>query len=1064
MPNSKDIKTNYSCNICNHNDKQKSHHKTHINTEKHKQQVEILKLKLEKLTEKELLEKYKTTNILEIIKSLETCKTIPPKKSIKEKVCSDVIEIPEEDIEFNKMYEHKEIYNISENKDENIEYDIQHQRLNEVIKKCHQILYSECSIVGVKAMNDIAKILIIKLLEKDFNTANSGLKLKLKDVIEKDKSQEKHLKYILDIQTLAKEEGNQINKWKIITEKILSYVLDGIYSKDDSTFNFKDNNVLVQLIQVISKLEITDSFLDAFSATSGDIHEAFCKYGGKTTSKELGQFFTPRKLINLLFHGFKLKEICKHMENPTIFDPCMGTGGFLTRIYTLLDIKPENIYGCETEPDTIKFAFSSIHLTTKQTKSILTKCNSLCHNPLLPTKKHNLIITNPPFGTKMDYNKLKKKYEEIFGETSDVKFEDIYPLKTNNGACLFTQMCVYKLEKEGICVIVLPDGELFEGNSKWSKTFRKWLCEKVNIEIILKVPGGTFEHAGVSTNVVIFKNNGPTKNIKFYTTNKECSIIKTLFDVNMKELKQTHFNLDVERYLKPEDLGYTVPMVKLGDVCEIKNGKKINSSNGLKEGRYPLYYCSIIGNLWLNNYTYDNEGIIINSTNGSGKCKIYYHNGKYNVGNSTFHFVSKNINVIYNKYVYLYLLFNIKVLESNFKGVDKKSITKERLFNLKIPIPSLEIQQEIVEELTQLEESIKSVETRISQLKREKEQYKKYAKKAEIRSILKDSTFKKLGDVCNFEGYKALRKKDFKKGDYFVIGGGRKPSGIHNKFNKEENTILCSGTGSYAGFVSKYNTKIWASEAFSIHSKDLDLLSELYLFYYLKSIQCKIYLKRPASGGQPHMYPRILSKFKIPIPSLEIQHECIKIYEEKEARINFIQGKIDAELKYLDELKELGKDIISSFCNNSCEISKSISKKDKVKEYTIDGETYIKQNVKADGHCFFKAVSFYTNYDMEELRNMTADYIKDNIDEYKETYLPEDHEGLSLEDYIEKIRNTNEWADNDSIIALQKALNRSIKIYNEDGSIRIGSDIDSSEEPIHIVYNGEDHYDAIIKK
>ena len=53
--------------------------------------------------------------------------SIPPKKSIKEKVCSDVIEIPEEDIEFNKMYEHKEIYNISKNIDENIEYGIHHQ-------------------------------------------------------------------------------------------------------------------------------------------------------------------------------------------------------------------------------------------------------------------------------------------------------------------------------------------------------------------------------------------------------------------------------------------------------------------------------------------------------------------------------------------------------------------------------------------------------------------------------------------------------------------------------------------------------------------------------------------------------------------------------------------------------------------------------------------------------------------------------------------------------------------------------------------------------------------------
>ena len=1040
MPKMED-KTNYSCKICGHNNKQKSHHITHINTDKHKQQVEILKLKLEKVTKEELKEKYNDTNINNIIKSLETYKTLSNKKINKINNMKDNENI-EQDIEFDKIYENKEIWNEVNCPDENSEYDKHYEELDNIIKKCHQILYSECSIVGVKAMNDISKILIIKLLEKDFNNPNTDLALKLKDLIENNSSFEKHVKYLLDIKTLVNEEGNQINKWKIMTEKILSIVLDGIYSKDDSTFNFKDNNVLIQLIEVICKLEITDGFLDAFSATSGDIHEAFCKYGGKTTSKELGQFFTPRKLINLLFHGFKLKDMCSHMVNPSIFDPCMGTAGFLNRIYTLLNIKPENIYGCETEPDTIKFAFSSIHLTTGETKSILTKCNSLCHNPYLPTKKHNLIVSNPPFGTSNNYDKLKKKYEEKFGETSDVKFEDIYPLKTNNGACLFTQMCVFKLEKDGICVIVLPDGELFEGNSKWSKTFRKWLCETVNIQTILKVPSGTFEHAGVSTNVVIFKNNGPTKNIKFYTTNKECSIIKTLFDVNMKELKQTHFNLDVERYLKPEDLGYTVPMVKLKSIIEYIPKSKRSAKEGKKEGSYNFYTSS--KKIKKSNYNDYKEECLIIGTGGTANIKI---DTMFSCSADNFIIKSKM-----NKYIYYYLDFNIWILEKGFRGSGLKHISKEYLNNIKIPLPSLEIQQEIVEELTQLEESIKSVETRISQLKREKEQYKKYAKKAEIRSILKDSPFKKLADICEIHNGTRIVKKSNKEGIYPVYGSGDQTF-TTNKFNREKFTIIISRFALSINCVRLLNKKLFLNDS-GISINHSDPIYKKFIGYYLLFNQYIIYnLSRGAAQRNLNM-----DKFKllkIPVPSLEIQQECIKIYEEKEARINFIQAKIDAELKYLNELKELGKDIISSFCNSSCE---------KVKEYTIDGEIYIKQNVRGDGHCFFKAVSFYTDYDIKELRNMTADYIKDNIDEYKETYLPEDHEGLSLEDYIEKIRNTNEWADNDSIIALQKALNRSIKIYNEDGSIRIGSDIESSEEPINIIYNGINHYDAIIKK
>jgi restriction endonuclease S subunit len=160
-----------------------------------------------------------------------------------------------------------------------------------------------------------------------------------------------------------------------------------------------------------------------------------------------------------------------------------------------------------------------------------------------------------------------------------------------------------------------------------------------------------------------------------------------------------------------------------------------------------------------------------------------------------------------------------------------------------------------------------------------------------------------------------LRKKDFIDGKYMVIGGGKKHSGYHNNYNREENTILCSGTGSYAGYISRYNTKVWASEAFSIHSVDLNILNEDYLFLFLVSIQDKIYKSRPASGGQPHMYPKTLqSKIKIPLPSLEIQEQCITLFEQKKAYIESIDKKIAEHKNYLEELKTLAKDVITSFC------------------------------------------------------------------------------------------------------------------------------------------------------
>ena len=71
---------------------------------------------------------------------------------------------------------------------------------------------------------------------------------------------------------------------------------------------------------------------------------------------------------------------------------------------------------------------------------------------------------------------------------------------------------------------------------------------------------------------------------------------------------------------------------------------------------------------------------------------------------------------------------------------------------------------------------------------------------------------KTLGESCKFKNGKAIKKNTLIEGEYPVIGGGQKPMGFHNEYNTNENTILCSSSGAYAGFISKYDKKVWASD------------------------------------------------------------------------------------------------------------------------------------------------------------------------------------------------------------------------------------------------------------
>ena len=145
-----------------------------------------------------------------------------------------------------------------------------------------------------------------------------------------------------------------------------------------------------------------------------------------------------------------------------------------------------------------------------------------------------------------------------------------------------------------------------------------------------------------------------------------------------------------------------------------------------------------------------------------------------------------------------------------------------------------------------------------------------------------------LDKVCEFKNGKGKKREDLINGNYPVIGGGKQPLGFHNEYNREENTILCSSSGAYSGYISKYPQKVWASDCFSIIQKNNNILIKQYLYYYLLSIQNNIY-KLQGGASQPHVYSKDLQKFKIPIIPIEKQNKIVKfldeLYENKQIKI-----------------------------------------------------------------------------------------------------------------------------------------------------------------------------------
>jgi restriction endonuclease S subunit len=243
-----------------------------------------------------------------------------------------------------------------------------------------------------------------------------------------------------------------------------------------------------------------------------------------------------------------------------------------------------------------------------------------------------------------------------------------------------------------------------------------------------------------------------------------------------------------------------------------------------------------------------------------------------------------------DKYLYYYSKI---VLQQEFmskqKGTAQKFIRFNQITDIKIPIPSLEYQQDAVKYLDFIEKSNKTTREKIAELKQLNEF------RLNNQKMFGDNVVKTLGELCDFKNGKGIKKDTLIEGEYPVIGGGQKPMGFHNEYNADENTILCSSSGAYAGFISKYDKRVWASDCFSIIPKN-NSINNTYLYYLLKTIQDKIY-KLQTGTAQPHIYSKDLQNIKIPFPSLECQQEIVAYCESNDALIRQLEMEIENNKK-----------------------------------------------------------------------------------------------------------------------------------------------------------------------
>ena len=180
--------------------------------------------------------------------------------------------------------------------------------------KCHNIIRNNDKLSPEAAFDEISKILFIKIR---YERTNSGTQIFSKEEFLKQKKMYDAVK--------SKESPDH---YQFLFNKTKEdFAKDHLFDENE-TIKIRENS----FEQIVKELQVYN-----LSTTSDDVKGiAFEQFLGRTFRGELGQFFTPRTIVDFMV------SVLDPQEGEYICDPCCGSGGFLIRAFEYVREHIEN--------------------------------------------------------------------------------------------------------------------------------------------------------------------------------------------------------------------------------------------------------------------------------------------------------------------------------------------------------------------------------------------------------------------------------------------------------------------------------------------------------------------------------------------------------------------------------------------------------------------------------------------------------------------------------------------------------------------------------------------------
>jgi type I restriction enzyme S subunit len=349
-----------------------------------------------------------------------------------------------------------------------------------------------------------------------------------------------------------------------------------------------------------------------------------------------------------------------------------------------------------------------------------------------------------------------------------------------------------------------------------------------------------------------------------------------------------------------------VEFKELGEVCIIKTGQAVNKIDiSQNPGEFPVINSGREPLGFIDKYNTEDDPIGI-TTRGAGVGSVTWCEGKYFRGNLNYSATINDLNQLNTRFLYHLLLQDQTGIQqlATYQGIP--ALNKSNLEKLKIPLPPLAIQEEIVKILdtfTTLEAELEA------ELEARKKQYEYY--RDELLTFGKDVEWKTLGEVGTLIRGTAITAKETTDGEIPVVANAPSPIYFHSESNRSGETIVVARSGAYAGLVSFWSQPIFLTDAFSV-SPDAAMLKAKFVYYLLKQKQETIHSMKKGSGV-PHVRVKDFESYFISIPPLAEQERIVAILDKFDALVNDISTGLPAELNARRKQYEYYRDKLLTF-------------------------------------------------------------------------------------------------------------------------------------------------------